>query len=140
MRKNRKSIKKTNRKRRRSKKTFNRRKQRAGGCQPVSDNLDYAAHPDFGIPREIIEFCRLWVEYGENVCLDQGENQKDTLYLSLGSVHDSANHIHLYKFNDVGPLSATAEAKDKRSKTKNLLVFTPFNNYNNVNHLRNLLS
>ena len=96
-----------------SKKTLNQRHQKGGGCLNVSNSLDYLK--GFGVPHAIIVFCELWVRRGGNICLDQGERQKDTLYLSQGHVHSDTNHIHLFDFKSgVNNDTASAEARDKR--------------------------
>jgi len=72
-----------------------------------------------GVPLNILDLCRVWVNGGNTVCIAEGKRQIDTLYLSKGPTDNFYNHIHLYDFNNP---TGYCGVKDKFTNDKGGLV------------------
>jgi hypothetical protein len=110
-------------KRIRKKNTKNKRKSMKGGsCMTLGvESLGLGGYANsYGVPLNVLEFCTLWVNGGNHVCLDQGPNQTDTLYLSKGPYHNNRNHIHLFRFKD----GIHCGLKDKRTGQEGVVRLT----------------
>ena len=109
--------------RQKSRRFRNKRKSlKGGGCISLGvRELAPGGYANmYGVPLNVLEFCTFWVINGNNVCLDQGGRQTDTLYLSKGPMHDSTNHIHLFNFKD----GVKCGVKDKRTNQTGTLQLT----------------